>query len=80
MYLSDPNSSIGSGGVNISFGSPSGLAGSHHQFFTQNSPGILGVAEVGERFGQALAGISATGGAGFSGAWASLVQKPDSTN
>jgi hypothetical protein len=75
--FNDPNSSIGSGGVNISFGSSAGLAGSRPQFFTQNSPGILGVAEVGERFGQALAGSSATGGAGFSGTWAGLVQKSD---
>ncbi len=75
--FNNPNSSIGSGGVSITFGSSAGLAGSHPQFFTQDSAGILGVAEIGERFGQALAGSSATGGAGFSGEWIRLTQESD---
>ncbi len=73
----NPNSTIGSGGVNVTFGSNAGLAGSRPQFFTQNSAGVLGVAELGERFGQALAGSSATGGAGFSGNWIRLAQESD---
>jgi hypothetical protein len=75
--LDDPNSKIGAGGVNITYGTATGLTGATHQFFSQDTPGILGVAEIGERFGQALAGSSPTGGAGFSGAWVSLVQSLD---
>jgi hypothetical protein len=75
--LNDPNNTIGAGGVNVTYGSGAGLDGAFHQFFSQDTPGILGVAEIGERFGQALTGSSPTGGAGFSGAWVSLVQSSD---
>jgi hypothetical protein len=75
--LNDPNNTIGVGGVNVTYGSAAGLNGADQQFFSQDTPGILGVAEIGERFGQALAGSSPTGGAGFSGTWVSVTQKSD---
>ena len=68
-------SNIKVGGVSVSYGSVAGITGDKRQFFNQDSPNILGVAEVGERFGAALVGSSPTGGAGFSGTWASLTQK-----
>lgn len=43
------------GAVNIVYGSTSGLTPAGDQFWSQNSPGILGTAEDGDRFGHALA-------------------------
>ena len=43
------------GAVNIVYGSISGLTPAGGQFWSQNSPGILGAAEDGDRFGHALA-------------------------
>ena len=43
------------GGVHVFYGSSNGLAASGSQFWTENSPGILGETEGGERFGLPLA-------------------------
>jgi len=43
------------GGVNIIFGTRSGLSASGNRFFEQDSPSILDVAEVGDRYGNSLA-------------------------
>src|SRR5215475_11663122 len=45
----------GSGAVNVLYGSAGGLTGSGSQFFTEDSPGVRGVAEMGDHFGAALA-------------------------
>ncbi len=42
------------GGVNVIYGSPAGLTATGNQFWTQDSPGILGTAELGDLFGLAL--------------------------
>ncbi len=42
------------GGVNVIYGSPGGLSSAGNQFWTQDSPGILGTAELGDLFGLAL--------------------------
>jgi disulfide bond formation protein DsbB len=41
--------------VNVIYGSSSGLSSAGNQFWHQNSPGVLGVNEVGDTFGSALA-------------------------
>lgn len=43
------------GGVNIIYGSTNGLTGTGSQFWSQDSAGIFGVAENGDRFGSFLA-------------------------
>jgi hypothetical protein len=43
------------GAVNVLYGSASGLTGAGSQLFTQDSPGVVGIAENGDDFGQALA-------------------------
>ena len=43
------------GAVNVLYGSASGLSGAGSQLFTQDSPGVVGIAENGDQFGQALA-------------------------
>jgi hypothetical protein len=43
------------GAVNVLRGSAGGLTGSGGQLFTQNSPGVPGIAEVGDNLGLALA-------------------------
>jgi hypothetical protein len=43
------------GAVNIIYGSIDGLAPTGNQFFHQDSPGIAGVTETGDRFGLTLA-------------------------
>jgi FG-GAP repeat len=45
----------GFGAVNLLYGTAAGLSGSGSQLFTQNSPGVPGAGEAGDRFGQALA-------------------------
>jgi FG-GAP repeat len=42
------------GAVNVLYGTASGLSASGNQFWHQNSPGILDVAEEDDRFGRAL--------------------------
>jgi hypothetical protein len=43
------------GGVNVLYGSASGLSPTGNQFWSQNSPGILGTLEAQDNFGAALA-------------------------
>jgi hypothetical protein len=43
------------GAVNVLYGAAGGLTGAGSQLFTQNSPGVPGVAEPGDGFGDALA-------------------------
>jgi FG-GAP repeat protein len=43
------------GGVNVIYGSPTGLTASGNQFFSQDTAGILGQAEPAEQFGNSLA-------------------------
>jgi hypothetical protein len=43
------------GAVNVIYGSPNGLRGRRAQLWTQNTPGILNVAETGDLFGRSLA-------------------------
>jgi hypothetical protein len=42
------------GAVTVLYGSASGLSGTGSQFFTQDTPGVLGAAEVEDGFGAAL--------------------------
>ena len=42
------------GGVNVLYGTPSGLGADRNQFWTQNSPGILDTAEGSDYFGEAI--------------------------
>jgi FG-GAP repeat len=46
---------VAGGAVSVLYGTPTGLAASGSQLFTQNSPGVVGVAEEGDAFGRALA-------------------------
>jgi hypothetical protein len=45
----------GVGAVNVLYGGVDGLGGAGSQLFTQASPGMVGTAEDGDQFGQALA-------------------------
>jgi hypothetical protein len=42
------------GAVNVIYGSPTGLTSAGNQFWTQDSSGIIGSSEKGDRFGAAL--------------------------
>jgi FG-GAP repeat len=59
LAVGAPLESIGgilqAGAVNVLYGTPTGLTGSGSQLFTQNSPGVGSAAELGDRFGSALA-------------------------
>jgi hypothetical protein len=50
-----PNEDDGRGAVNVIYGSSRGLTATGDQYWTQDSPGINGVAEVLDVFGSALA-------------------------
>ncbi|KAB2968982.1 MAG: hypothetical protein F9K18_02030 [Thermoanaerobaculia bacterium] len=43
------------GGVNVLYGSAAGLTGAGSQYFDQDTPGVTGVAEALDHFGEALA-------------------------
>lgn len=45
----------GAGGVNVLFGSATGLSAVRDQYFTQDTDGILGAAAAGDAFGSVLA-------------------------
>jgi hypothetical protein len=49
-----PNTVPDSGGVNVLYGTPSGLDSDGSQFWSQDSPGILGSAEAFDYFGYSL--------------------------
>jgi hypothetical protein len=51
----DAGSIVDAGAVNVLYGRASGLSSVNSQFWDQNSPGIDGVADEGDRFGSALA-------------------------
>jgi hypothetical protein len=51
----DVGSLADAGGVNILYGSASGLSVTGNQFWTQNSPGIRNTAEASDNFGWSLA-------------------------
>jgi FG-GAP repeat len=46
---------VAGGAVSVLYGTPTGLAGGGSQLFTQDSAGVVGVAEEGDAFGRALA-------------------------
>jgi hypothetical protein len=46
------------GAVNVLYGSLSGLSASGNQLWHQNSPGILGISQRGDLFGNAVASAS----------------------
>ena len=48
-------SKFGAGAINVLFGSASGLTASGDERWTQDSPGVKGVSQAGDRFGAALA-------------------------
>jgi disulfide bond formation protein DsbB len=50
-YLEDVGSVVDAGGVNVIYGSAAGLTSAGNQFWTQNSPGVLDVAETTDEFG-----------------------------
>lgn len=54
-----PGEDLGSvsnaGGVNVLYGASSGLTAAHNQFWSENSAGVKGVAEVDDGFGAAVA-------------------------
>jgi FG-GAP repeat len=54
----DDAAAANGGGVNVFYGSASGLTEAGDQFWSQDSPGIKGVAESGDRFGVTLAASS----------------------
>jgi hypothetical protein len=46
------------GAVNVLYGSAGGLTGTGSQLFSQDTPGVAGTTEAGDRFGAALAGAT----------------------
>jgi FG-GAP repeat len=46
---------IDAGAVNVIYGSTGGLKATNNQFWTEDSPGVLGTAEEGDKFGRSLA-------------------------
>ena len=55
LAIGVPGENGGAGGVNVLYGSASGLRAVGNRFWNQDSPGIVGVAEAGDNFGYALA-------------------------
>jgi hypothetical protein len=55
LAIGVPGENNGAGGVHIIYGSVGGLTNVGNQFWNQDSAGILGAAEAGDRFGSALA-------------------------
>ncbi|MEV4510854.1 hypothetical protein AB0K00_18010 [Dactylosporangium sp. NPDC049525] len=53
--LEDVDGQTDAGGVNVIYGTTSGLSSARSFFFSQNTPGMYGVAESYDRFGFALA-------------------------
>ena len=51
----DVGAVIDAGGVNVIYGSPTGLTNANNEFWRQNSSGIGGISEDGDRFGAAIA-------------------------
>jgi hypothetical protein len=59
LAVGAPTESLGTssqtGAVSVLYGTASGLSGSRSQLITQDTPGVPGAAEPGDRFGAALA-------------------------
>jgi disulfide bond formation protein DsbB len=55
VIYEDVGSAVDAGGVNVIYGSSSGLTATGNQLWTQDSPGIADQAEGQDRFGRALA-------------------------
>jgi hypothetical protein len=53
--LEDTAANTNDGGVNVIYGSAAGLSATGNQFWNQDTPGIFGAAESGDRFGDSLA-------------------------
>ena len=51
----NPFDDVNAGAVNVIYGASNGLTSSGDQFWTQDSPGIIGATESEDRFGEALA-------------------------
>src|SRR5262245_51982667 len=54
--LKDVNGQADAGAVSVIYGSAAGLASGGNQLFTQDSPGMLDQAEVGDQFGRYMGG------------------------
>lgn len=55
LAIGVPGENDDGGAVNILFGGPSGLSGVGDQIWSQDTPGVGGTREAGDRFGKALA-------------------------
>ena len=59
LAIGVPNEDVGTivnaGAVNVIYGTARGLAATNNQFWTENSPGILGASEAEDEFGSSLA-------------------------
>jgi hypothetical protein len=59
LAIGAPGEEIGTkfdaGGVNVLYGSAAGITATGDQFWSQDSPGVLGGSEAGDGFGEALA-------------------------
>ena len=65
LAIGAPGENNEAGVVHVLYGSPGGLTASGSQLWSQDSPGIAGVAEASDVFGEALvAGTLSIGGAG----------------
>jgi hypothetical protein len=70
------SSAFGAGVAQVLPGSPDGLTAAGSQLWSQATPGVAGVAEAGDFFGQTLAGADPSGTAGNAGNPAATPAKP----
>jgi len=56
------SSKVNVGSVNVLYGSPTGVTSTGNQSWTQDSAGIIGIAEVGDEFGRGLGFASTSPG------------------
>lgn len=54
LVIGVPGENDGAGGVNVLYGTATGLTATASQWWAQDSPGILGTAEAGDDFGYSL--------------------------
>ena len=55
LAIGVPGENSSQGAVNVLYGSATGLVATNNQFWTQDSTGVLDIAEAGDAFGSALA-------------------------
>src|SRR6266508_2148974 len=55
LAVGTPGENVSTGVVHVLIGSPAGLTATGSQLWSQDSPGVAGAAEQGDRFGDALA-------------------------